>query len=231
MQELNAKNKKLRRRNVTRTTKRLTQQRDVSSRLKRMTWGGGRQKKKERERHLLWIHTRLSQTLKRMGPRECRGEAMDLATDHTKCCQSFELFRSSVFSFSPYLSYSSLFLSPFQISHRDPSHSSSLVHRSLAMSMVPDWSSSKRGRISRPFDPLLGLLGQGENSLDSPGFNTPLLSHSTIMCTLKCFFLFFCCCLHCDKKQTLNSPSPNTTSWPSVQLPNIPFALCEILLI
>lgn len=167
MQELNAKNKKRRRHNMTTAMKGLTQQRDVSSGLKGMIRGATLQKKPQ---HLLRIQTRLSQTLKRMGPRERRGEAMDLATDHTPHKMlpvSFELFRSTVFSFLPYLSYSSLFLSSFQISHREPSHSSSLVHRSLAMSTVPDWSSSKRGRISRPFDPRLGLLGQGENSSDS----------------------------------------------------------------
>jgi len=110
--------------------------------------------------------------IKRMGPRERRGGAMDPATYHAQHKMqpvSFELFRSSVVFFffsSSYLSNSSLSPSPFQTSYREPSHSSSLVHRSLAKSTDPDWSPSKRGRISGPFDPLLSCLGQGENSTD-----------------------------------------------------------------
>ncbi len=100
---------------------------------------------------------------------------------------SFELFRRTVFSPLPYLSNSSLFPLPFQTSHRERLPLlCSLVHRSLAKSMVPDWSSSKRGSNSRTFDPLLGLLGQGENSTDSPALNVPLPAHSTIMSTVMC---------------------------------------------
>lgn len=78
--------------------------------------------------------------------------------------------------------------------------------------MVPDWSSSKGGSNSRIFDPLLGLLGQGENSTDSPALNAPLLAHSTTMSTVICKnrYLYF---LGRDKKQTLNSRPPT-------QLPN-----------
>lgn len=87
---------------MTTAMKRLTQQRNVSSGLKRMTRGA-----RLRKKHPLRIQTRLSQTLKRMGPREHRGEAMDLATDqtaHKMLPVSFELFRSTVFPFMPYLS-------------------------------------------------------------------------------------------------------------------------------
>lgn len=121
---------------------------------------------------------------------------------------SVELFRSTVFPPLPYLSNSSLFPSPFQISHREPSHSSSLVHRSLANIMVPDWSSSKRGSNWRPFDPVLGLLGQGENSTDSSVLNAPLLTHYT-----KTFFLLW-------READSELPSPNITMWPSNQSQN-----------
>lgn len=103
----------------------------------------------------------------------------------------------------PYLSNASLFSSPFQISRREPSHSSFLVHRSLAKSRLPYWSSSKRGSNSRPFDPLLGLLGQGENSTNSSALNARFLAHSNVQ---KLAFLNFFFCY--DKKQTLNSHPP-----------------------
>lgn len=100
---------------------------------------------------------------------------MDPATDRTpkKLPVSSELFRSTVFFLPRLISLiHPSFPSPFQISHREPSHSSSPVHRSLARSTLADWSSSKPGSHSGPFDPtpttaLLGLLGQGENSTHS----------------------------------------------------------------
>lgn len=102
------------------------------------------------------------------------------------------------------------FPSAFQTSHREPSHSFSLVHRSLAKSTLADWSASKRDSHSGPFDPFLGLLGQGENSPHSDALNAPLLAHSTLTCTVLCkkkkknifFSILFL------TKSRLSTPSP-----------------------
>lgn len=138
---------------------------------------------------------------------------------------SFELFRSSVFFPLPYLSNSSLFASPFQISHREPSHSSSLVHRSLAKSTLPD---SKRGieQLKTLWSPSWPPWSRRKTAQAQLPLVHSLLAHSTKMCREMCKNqqLFFFSPLCCNKKQTLNfSPKtkPNQTTLPFMQSSNV----------
>ena len=128
----------------------LTQQRDFSSRLKGVMWGGGARRNKTSAQ--IWDD--VESNVKKNDRRHVsvqRGGAGRIPPPITLPVSS-ELFRSTVFSSAPYLSNSSL----FQTSHREPLfHSSSSVHRSLARSTLADWSSSKRRSSSRPFDPRL----------------------------------------------------------------------------
>lgn len=94
-------------------------------------------KKRRRNEHLVPSRTRLRETLRgRRGRGSC---------GRSHRCRGAVNYLGAVYFFARLLSVSFIPLlpSPFKISHREPSHSSSSVHRSLAKSTLADWSSSK----------------------------------------------------------------------------------------
>lgn len=123
--------------------------------------------------------------------------------------------------------------SPFQISHREPSYSSSLVHRSLAKSMLADWKSSKRGSYSRSFDPpfLAPLVKEKTAQTQLPWMHPFHTFHHNMQCNVQnkpaSFFSEF---------SPPTPHSPLTTMGPSTQCTkcvtciskqNTPFTSCE----
>lgn len=97
-------------------------------------------KKRRRNKHLVPSRTRLRETLRgRRGRGSC---------GRSHRCRGAVNYLGAVYFFARLLSVSFIPLlpSPFKISHREPSHSSSSVHRSLAKSTLADWSSSKSRR-------------------------------------------------------------------------------------
>lgn len=129
----------------------LTQQTRVSFRLKAMMWEGRR-----------W------QTWKGCSHVNTAGGEGPLIL-------LLELFRSAVFSSSLHLSNSS---SPFLHPFKHPTGSALTPSPSLANSMGPDLTSSKRSSCSRSFDAFLGLFGHGERfPRNSPKNIPPRCAH------------------------------------------------------
>lgn len=186
---------------MTTAMKGLTQQRDISSGLKGMTCGGGLWKNKNKI--LLRIQR---QTLKGWGHVSIQGRGDGSCyRSHSKMLPvSCELFRSTVFFPLPYPSNSSLFPSPFQIPRREPSHSSSSVHRSLAESTLPDWSSSKETEQLKTLWSNARPPWSRRKTALIP-LNAPLLVHSNIMCKNQHLFFFW--------------QEADTTTWPFIQSP------------
>lgn len=85
------------------------------------------------------------------------GERGGRSCGQSRRCRGAVNYLGALYFFARLLSVSFIPLlpSPFKISHREPSHSSSSVHRSLARSTLADWSSSKwrEGGTQGPFDP------------------------------------------------------------------------------